>query len=154
DPKLAALRARALGESRPERPVVPLDLDLPAGKRLLAVSGPNAGGKTVVLKSAGLFALMAQAGVPLPCAPGTSLPPFSSVRAEIGDAQEILAGRSTFSSSMETFAAVLEDAGPGMLVLIDEVSAASDPEEGSSLAIPLLREGPPPRGPGGVTAAH
>jgi DNA mismatch repair protein MutS2 len=140
DPKLAALRARALGESRRERPVVPLDVDLPAGKRLLAVSGPNAGGKTVVLKTAGLFALMAQAGIPLPCAPGTSLPPFSSVRAEIGDAQEILAGRSTFSSSMETLAAVLEGAGPGMLVLIDEIGAATDPEEGSALAIAFLEE--------------
>jgi DNA mismatch repair protein MutS2 len=140
DPRLAALRARSLGETRRERPVVPLDMELPAGKRLLAVSGPNAGGKTVVLKTAGLFSLMAQTGLPLPCARGTSLPAFSSIRAEIGDAQEILAGRSTFSSSMETLAAVLEGAGPGFLVLIDEIGAATDPEEGSALAIAFLEE--------------
>jgi DNA mismatch repair protein MutS2 len=104
------------------------------------ISGPNAGGKTVVLKTAGLFSLMAQAGLPLPCGPGTRLPVFASVRAEIGDAQEILAGRSTFSSSMETLASVLEAADPGMLVLIDEIGAATDPEEGSALAMAFLEE--------------
>ena len=140
DPRLLRLRNRVLEESRKERPVVPLDLELTPDKRLLVISGPNAGGKTVVLKTAGLFSLMAQSGLPLPCAPGTRLPVFSAVRAEIGDAQEILAGRSTFSSSMETLAAVLEDAQPRMLVLIDEIGAATDPEEGSALAIAFLEE--------------
>ncbi|HKF44455.1 MAG TPA: Smr/MutS family protein [Thermoanaerobaculia bacterium] len=140
DPRFSRLRNRALGETRKERPVVPLDLELTPDKRLLVISGPNAGGKTVVLKTAGLFSLMAQSGLPLPCGPGTRLPVFGDVRAEIGDAQEILAGRSTFSSSMETLAAVLEKAGPDMLVLIDEVGAATDPEEGSALAIAFLEE--------------
>jgi DNA mismatch repair protein MutS2 len=140
DPKLEALRRRALGETGRSRPVVPLDLELPASKRLLAVSGPNAGGKTVVLKTAGLFSLMAQAGLPLPCAPGTRLPIFAAIRAEIGDAQEILAGRSTFSSSMETLASVLEEAAPGTLALIDEIGGSTDPEEGSALAIAFLEE--------------
>jgi DNA mismatch repair protein MutS2 len=140
DPRLARLRGRALDEARRERPIVPLDLDLPAQKRLLAVSGPNAGGKTVVLKTAGLFALMAQAGLPLPCGPGTRLPVFVPIRAEIGDAQEILAGRSTFSSSMETLASVLNQANPEMLVLIDEIGGSTDPEEGSALAIAFLEE--------------
>jgi DNA mismatch repair protein MutS2 len=136
---LAPAQPRA-GRGAKERPVVPLDLELTPDKRLLVISGPNAGGKTVVLKTAGLFSLMAQAGLPIPCAPGTRLPVFSAVRAEIGDAQEILAGRSTFSSSMETVAAVLEDAQPRMLVLIDEIGAATDPEEGSALAIAFLEE--------------
>ncbi|HJW15047.1 MAG TPA: Smr/MutS family protein [Thermoanaerobaculia bacterium] len=140
DPKLASVRGRALGETRPARPIVPLELDLPADRRLLAVSGPNAGGKTVVLKTAGLFSLMAQAGLPLPCGPGTRVPVFRAIRAEIGDAQEILAGRSTFSSSMETLSAILAQAGPGMLALIDEIGGSTDPEEGSALAIAFLEE--------------
>ena len=145
DPLLAPLRLRALGESPALRParareIIPLDLDLPAEKRLLAVSGPNAGGKTVVLKTAGLFSLMAQAGLPLPCGPATRLPVFAAIRAEIGDAQEIMAGRSTFSSSMETLAAILRESGPGRLALIDEIGGSTDPEEGSALAIAFLEE--------------
>jgi DNA mismatch repair protein MutS2 len=145
DPLLAPLRRSALGESPAARParareIVPLDLDLPAEKRLLSVSGPNAGGKTVVLKTAGLFSLMAQAGLPLPCGPATRLPVFAAIRAEIGDAQEIMAGRSTFSSSMEALAAILRDSGPGRLALIDEIGGSTDPEEGSALAIAFLEE--------------
>ena len=145
DPILGPLRRRALGESPEARParareIVPLELDWPAEKRLLAISGPNAGGKTVVLKTAGLFSLMAQAGLPLPCGPSTRLPVFRAIRAEIGDAQEILAGRSTFSSSMETLALILREAGPGLLALIDEIGGSTDPEEGSALAIAFLEE--------------
>ncbi|HLN57253.1 MAG TPA: hypothetical protein VK416_01760, partial [Thermoanaerobaculia bacterium] len=143
DPALAPLRSRALAEARPARAaqaVVPLDFELPAQKRLLVVSGPNAGGKTVVLKTAGLFSLMAQAGLPLPCGPATRVPVFRAIRAEIGDAQEILAGRSTFSSSMETLAAVLGGAGQGSLALIDEIGGSTDPEEGSALAIAFIEE--------------
>jgi DNA mismatch repair protein MutS2 len=145
DPALEPLRRRVLGEGREARPprardVVPLDLEMPAGKRLLVVSGPNAGGKTVVLKTAGLFSLMAQAGLPLPCGPATRLPVFRGIRAEIGDAQEILAGRSTFSSSMETLATVLSEAAPGRLALIDEIGGSTDPEEGSAIAIAFLEE--------------
>jgi DNA mismatch repair protein MutS2 len=145
DPLLAPLRRSALGETPAARParareIVPLDLDLPAEKRLLSVSGPNAGGKTVVLKTAGLFSLMAQAGLPLPCGPATRLPVFAAIRAEIGDAQEIMAGRSTFSSSMEALAAILRDSGPGRLALIDEIGGSTDPEEGSALAIAFLEE--------------
>lgn len=145
DPLLAPLRLSALGEAPGTRPgrareIIPLDLDLPAEKRLLAVSGPNAGGKTVVLKTAGLFSLMAQAGLPLPCGPSTRLPVFAAIHAEIGDAQEIMAGRSTFSSSMETLAAILRESGPGRLALIDEIGGSTDPEEGSALAIAFLEE--------------
>jgi DNA mismatch repair protein MutS2 len=140
DGRLADLRRRALGESRPAKEAVPLDLDLAPDQRMLVVSGPNAGGKTVVLKTAGLLTLMAQAGLPIPAGPGTRIPVFSALRTEIGDAQEILADRSTFSSSMETLAEILETAGPDRLALIDEIGSATDPEEGSALAVAFLEE--------------
>ncbi|HEU5250889.1 MAG TPA: Smr/MutS family protein, partial [Thermoanaerobaculia bacterium] len=140
DSRLADLRRRALGEMRVSRDVIPLDLDLSPGARLLVVSGPNAGGKTVVLKTAGLFSLMAQAGFPVPAATGTRLPVFGAISTEIGDAQQILADRSTFSSSMETLAGILETAAPDRLALIDEIGSATDPEEGGALAIAFLEE--------------
>jgi DNA mismatch repair protein MutS2 len=140
DARLSVLRRRALGESRDAKDVVPLDFELAPDKRLLVVSGPNAGGKTVVLKTAGLFALMAQAGLPLPAGPGTRVPFFTDVRTEIGDAQAILSDRSTFSSSMETLAEILETAGPGQLALIDEIGSATDPEEGSAISIAFLED--------------
>lgn len=140
DARLAPLRRRVLGEERARKDAVPLDLALSAGKRLLVVSGPNAGGKTVVLKTAGLLALLARTGIPVPAGPGTRLPLFAAIRTEIGDAQTILADRSTFSSSMETLASILEEAGPGTLALVDEIGGATDPEEGSALAVAWLEE--------------
>ncbi len=140
DPLLSPLRRRVLEESREARPVVPLDLELGPNTRLLVVSGPNAGGKTVVLKTAGLFSLLAQSGFPLPAATGTRLPAFTAIRTEIGDAQAILSDRSTFSSSMETLASILEQAGPNTLALLDEIGGATDPEEGSAIAVAMLEE--------------
>ncbi|MDQ2970351.1 MAG: Smr/MutS family protein [Acidobacteriota bacterium] len=140
DSRLAPLRRRVLDESRDEREAVPLDLDLTREQRLLVVSGPNAGGKTVVLKTAGLFSLLAQSGIPIPAASGTRLPVFRAIRTEIGDAQAILSDRSTFSSSMETLASILEQASPGVLALVDEIGGATDPEEGSALAVAFLEE--------------
>ena len=140
DPGLAPLRRRVLGEEREARPIVALDLELSRQKRMLVVSGPNAGGKTVVLKTAGLFSLMTQSGIPVPAGPGTRLPVFSAIRTEIGDAQAILSDRSTFSSSVETLSSVLSEAGAGTLALIDEIGGATDPEEGSALACAWLEE--------------
>lgn len=140
DRRLAKLRRSVLGEERASKDAVPLDLTLPAGKHLLVVSGPNAGGKTVVLKTAGLLVLLVRSGVPVPVAAGTRVPLFPKVFTEIGDAQAILADRSTFSSSMETLAAILERAGPDSLALVDEIGGATDPEEGSALAVAWLEE--------------
>lgn len=140
DPRLSDLRHRALGESRAAKEAVPLDLDLDPETRLLVVSGPNAGGKTVVLKTAGLLSLMAQAGLPVPAGPGTRLPVFGAITTEIGDAQQILADRSTFSSSMETLAKILETGAPDQLALVDEIGSATDPEEGGALAVAFLEE--------------
>ncbi len=138
DSRYEKLRRRVLGETREGREAVPLGMELQPDRRLLVVSGPNAGGKTVVLKTAGLFSLLAQSGIPIPAGAGTRLPVFRSIRTEIGDAQAILSDRSTFSSSMETLAAILADAGPGSLALIDEIGGATDPEEGSALAVAFL----------------
>jgi DNA mismatch repair protein MutS2 len=82
--------------------------------------------------------MLAQSGFPVPAAAGTRLPLFRSIRTEIGDAQAILSDRSTFSSSMETLAGILSESGPGSLALIDEIGAATDPEEGSALAVAFL----------------
>jgi DNA mismatch repair protein MutS2 len=140
DPLLAPLRRRVLEEDRAERPVVPLDLTLPPDRHLLVISGPNAGGKTVVVKTAGLFSLMAQAGIPVPAAAGTRLPVFQSISTEIGDAQAILSDKSTFSSSMETLKSMLDLSQPGALAIVDEIGGATDPEEGSAIAIAWLEE--------------
>ncbi|HSE65208.1 MAG TPA: Smr/MutS family protein [Thermoanaerobaculia bacterium] len=140
DARLSGLRQRALGETRAAKEAVPLDLDLKRETRLLVVSGPNAGGKTVVLKTAGLLSLMAQAGIPVPAGAGTRLPVFGAITTEIGDAQQILADRSTFSSSMETLAAILEAGAPDQLALVDEIGSATDPEEGGALAVAFLEE--------------
>lgn len=139
DARFDELRRRVLGgEKRESSDAVPLDLELPADRRLLVVSGPNAGGKTVVLKTAGLFAMLVQCGIPIAAAPGTRLPVFRSIRTEIGDAQAILSDRSTFSSSMERLAEILAEAGPDTLALIDEIGGATDPEEGSAIAVAFL----------------
>jgi len=134
DARFEKLRRRALDDAREGSTAVPLDVDLPPDRRLLVVSGPNAGGKTVVLKTAGLFSMLAQCGIPVPAAAGTRLPVFRAIRTEIGDAQAILADRSTFSSSMERLAQILAEAGPGTLALLDEIGGATDPEEGSAIA--------------------
>lgn len=134
DARFGKLRQRVLGAGRGESDAVPLDLELSADRRLLVVSGPNAGGKTVVLKTAGLFAMLVQCGIPVPVSAGTQVPVFRAIRTEIGDAQAILSDRSTFSSSMERLAAILSEAGPDTLALIDEIGGATDPEEGSAIA--------------------
>jgi len=138
DRRFEAVRLRVLESARAGRDAVPLDLELPADRILLVVSGPNAGGKTVVLKTAGLFAMLAQCGIPLPAGAGTRVPVFRSIRTEIGDAQAILTDRSTFSSSMEILASILSGARPGALALIDEIGGATDPEEGSAIAVAFL----------------
>jgi DNA mismatch repair protein MutS2 len=138
DARFEKLRRRVLGESRERSDAVALDFELAADRRLLVVSGPNAGGKTVVLKTAGLFSMLTQCGIPIPAAAGTRLPVFRAIRTEIGDAQAILSDRSTFSSSMERLASILAEAEPDTLALIDEIGGATDPEEGSAIAIALL----------------
>ena len=113
--------------------IVPLDLELPAEAPQLIISGPNTGGKTVALKTVGLLALMAQAGIPVP-AEKAELPLFDAVLADIGDAQSIAQNLSTFSAHIVRLNTICELAGPQSLVLLDELGSATDPEEGAALA--------------------
>jgi DNA mismatch repair protein MutS2 len=114
--------------------IVPLTIALPAGKRQLIVSGPNTGGKTVALKTTGLLAAMAQAGVPVP-ATRARLPLFHAIYADIGDAQSIEQNLSTFSAHIVNVDRIARLADDASLVLLDELGSATDPEEGAALAV-------------------
>ena len=118
--------------------VVPSTITLPRGVRGLVVSGPNAGGKTVTLKTAGLLALMHQAGLHLPTAEGAVLPVFNAVHADIGDGQSIESSVSTFSAKLDKVRAIMDGAGSKMLVLLDEVGASTSPAEGAALASAII----------------
>jgi DNA mismatch repair protein MutS2 len=117
---------------------VPVDIRLAEGQEGLIVSGPNTGGKTVTLKTAGLLVLMARAGLPLPCAPASRLFPFSSVLANIGDEQSLEQSLSTFSGHLVRLRSILERADDATLVLLDELGTGTDPGEGAALALAVL----------------
>jgi DNA mismatch repair protein MutS2 len=121
-----------------QRTPVPLDLDLGAA-RALVLTGPNAGGKTVAMKTVGLLALLHQSGVPVTARAESELPVFARVVADIGDEQSIESAESTFSSHVRHVVEAVRAAGPRTLVLVDELMAGTDPEEGAALATVVLR---------------
>lgn len=120
--------------------VVPFDLLLEPGERTLLVSGPNTGGKTVLLKAIGLISALVQAGIIPPVGPGTRLPLFEDVFADIGDEQSIEASLSTFSAHLKNIREILDAAVHTSLVLMDEVGSGTDPAEGGALAQAVLIE--------------
>ena len=117
---------------------VPIDICIPEGASALIITGPNAGGKTVALKTAGLFALINQCGWPIPAAESSSLPVFDFVGCDIGDDQSIKDSLSTFSARMKNTACLLKKATAQSLILLDELGSGTDPEEGSCLAMAIL----------------
>ena len=118
-------------------PIVPITIELDSDHRIMVVSGPNAGGKTVVLKTAGLLSLMAQAGLHVP-AGEADLPVFNQVMADIGDNQSISANLSTFTAHIRNIGEISRAVEPPALILMDEVGTGTDPEEGSALGVAIV----------------
>jgi DNA mismatch repair protein MutS2 len=121
-----------------ERDVVPLDLELGQDYRILLVSGPNAGGKTILLKTIGIIVLSAYSGLPIPADSGTKIGTFKNIFGIIEDEQSLEENLSTFSSYVIRLAKILNDADKNSLVLCDELGGNTDPEEGGALAISIL----------------
>ena len=120
--------------------VVPFDLEMTAEERTLLVSGPNTGGKTVLLKAVGLISALAQCGVPAPVATGSRIPVYDAFFADVGDEQSIQASLSTFSAHLRNLAEILSEATPRSLVLVDELGSGTDPVEGAALGGAILEE--------------
>src|SRR6266566_5238652 len=118
---------------------VPFDLELAPDEFTILVSGPNTGGKTVLIKAVGLLSLLAQSGIVPPIGPHSSLPVFTEAFADIGDRQSIAASLSTFSAHVAALRAILDGAGAGSLVLLDEIGSGTDPAEGGALAAATLK---------------
>ncbi|HEY0555474.1 MAG TPA: Smr/MutS family protein [Thermoanaerobaculia bacterium] len=153
DPCLAEVREEALGQAGHSGDIVPLHVELEPKRRILVITGPNAGGKTVSLKTTGILALMAQCGLPIPAAAGSRVPLLTRLVATVGDEQDLLADRSTFSGRLLRLKEAWEWAGPDALVLLDELGSGTDPEEGAALAEALL-EGLLEKGSLGVITTH
>ncbi len=138
DERLMPARAEALGEEPSAQEVVPMTISLDPGAPALVVSGPNAGGKTVALKTAGLLVTMAMCGLPVPASDGTVIPFLDALHVLIGDDQSLLEHLSTFSAYLVRLKRVLDCATDRSLVLLDELGSGTDPEEGAALAAAVI----------------
>ncbi len=136
-----AAAGRGAAEGEPSAfEVVPMDIEIHADRPLLVITGPNAGGKTVALKTLGLLALMAQAGCHVPTRSGARLPVFSQCFAIVGDDQSVAENLSTFSAFVKQLRLILERVDDRSLVLLDELGAGTDPDDGAALAQAVLED--------------
>lgn len=117
--------------------VIPVDIIVPEKTKILLITGPNTGGKTVSMKTLGLFSLLNQCGFPVPAAEGSALPFFNGVYGDLGDNQSLEQSLSTFSAQMKNISCICKNA-EGSLVLLDEIGSGTDPEEGSGLAMAVF----------------
>jgi DNA mismatch repair protein MutS2 len=142
--QLRAVRHPLLLEARRDQPseesVVPIDVAFGSAARVLVITGPNTGGKSVALKSVGLAAVMTQAGLHIPASPDSEVPAYDTVFADIGDEQSIAQDLSTFSAHVVRLRTLLSQVGPRSLVLVDEIGAGTDPGEGAALGCAILEE--------------
>ena len=136
--RLRGARHPLLLQSHDAGDIVPLDIALGDPHHLVVVTGPNTGGKTVVLKTVGLLSLMAISGLPIPADVGAEVPFLRSIHVDIGDDQAIAQNLSTFSSHVQRIARCVAQAAPDALVLLDELGAGTDPEEGAVLGYAVL----------------
>jgi len=120
--------------------VVPLDLTIDSSTVTVVITGPNAGGKTVALKTVGLITVMALSGIPVPAGPDTEVFAPTGVFADIGDEQSVENDMSTFSSHMKNIVTILNEAGPGALVLLDELGGSTNPADGEAIALAVLKK--------------
>jgi DNA mismatch repair protein MutS2 len=130
----------ALRNSASTQDVVPLSVQLGGENRVMVITGSNAGGKTIAIKTIGLLVLMALSGMPVPADSSSSFPLARDILIDIGDEQSIENSLSTFSAHMTNVSKILEKAGPESIVLIDELGTGTDPEEGAALACAVLKE--------------
>jgi DNA mismatch repair protein MutS2 len=141
DNKLNLVKARhplLLYHTRDRETIIPNDFRLDRSRLVMIITGPNTGGKTVALKTAGLLVLLAQSGLHIPATPDSDIGIFGNVFADIGDEQSIELSLSTFSSHIRQIIYAVRHAGPNSLVLLDEIGAGTDPKEGAALAEAII----------------